>query len=260
MRRRTWDEIQGISQVPPGYQDQLNKNYSSLIPSYVHKSIYKLCDSDDLVYSEGPRIYYNDVYSYSDDSYHRDNYCMVPIKVPPMTLKSSAYNLNHSVVVSSIPKVSSIFGLEYDHTFLTSYSLADVVILAYPEYVHSLEHGCCRCNDNNMEVEPGGSYTGIEGPLDHMVSDVPAISDEYAYMWEDLWDMGTFHTSSGRGEVDESSSSSGISDGGVKVFLGRIKSPPTGPGGTVTVELITVSGSGGIKSTGKTVVVNIPAI
>lgn len=269
MRRRSHAEIQSSDQIPQvqvghDYYTLLTADYSSLIPSYEHVSITQVCstpESSSTIVDD--RIYYNGIYSYKDEpgDYHRDNYCIIPLAVPAMTLKinESGVNVPVSSVYDAIPKVSSMFNLKYDTTFLLDNSLA---YAAYSVFGVKYDHNRCVCNKDKLEnCYNDDTCQGLIAPIDLIIIQSIDISDEYAYIWEDLWDMSIIRIP-GRRRPDESSSSSGsesIVDAGHAVYLCKVDTPPTGNGGTAIVSIISVSGSGAVKAAGG-LSVNVPSI
>ena len=268
MKRRNFSQIQSKDQIPDtaDYAEERNKKYEYLTPTYIHESMCKECGADSSMPIKDQFIHINDIYKYDAAEYHRDNYCVIPVSIPSMSLNSTVYSLDQDVVSAGVPKISKMFGLEYDYTFIldiqaNGVGLSDIAVAASDEFAENIPKGSCKCRDKYEEdVCTGDKCYILESPLDHVVVDVPDISDEYAYIWEDIWDMSTISPHSGRYRrpKDESSSSSTQITAGA-VYLCKIVNPPTGNGGTATVEVISVSGSGAVK-TGQSIVVNVPAI
>ena len=276
MRRRSYDEIQTSEQIPEqGYDEYRYKDYSKLVPTYRHTSMKFNCNeiSDTGSYIEvesDPNIYYNNIYSYLDSSvYHRDNYCSIPINVPAMSLQADTFGLSVEVVQDNVPKVSKNLELDYDSSFLVpSNSLMRVVLLAADDTSEALIldmlNRSCECTGlykpNPCSSDECSSFIQ---PLDDIKTTIIAVSDEYAYSWPDLWDMSTLTTHSTKRykpPTQQSSSSSSVPPAPQgAVYLCKIDTPPTGNGGSATVSIISVSGSGAVK-VGGSIVVNVPSI
>ena len=254
MRRRSYEEIQTSDQIPKtGYSNLLDKDYASLVPSFKHVSVYSECGAGEYTEAETTGIVYNNKYKYtingpSLSDYHRDNYCMVPYTTPPMSLTGVVYPLDKTAIDNNIPRVSMMFDLEYDGSIMTggySLNLTRVVISAYPDYETIRSVGnYCVCDDksriiNIIDTDPNDL---LIGPIDSIQPLVSDVSDEYAYFWEDLWDMSVITTRK-KTPIDDSEDTGNTP----AVYLCRVVTPPSGSGGTATVEVISVSGSGAVQ-------------
>lgn len=300
MRRRKLHEIQSLNSIPMGCRGETVENskikfvprldedfgdelitsltmyFTNLVPTYTHKSIYVTCSdgtgSSDLIREEEytKKILYNDVYQYPGTEYHRDNYLMIPLSVPPMSLSSEVFDLDSSVLDKLIPNVSTDFDLTYDYTFFTDSSICNIVSLAEsPETVSLpgtfnfiLSGGRFGVSDDCEVVQCYRCYDNLIAPLDNVTIHVQNVSDEYAYVWEDVWDMSVINTFRGsrRPPKEESSSSSQPPAGTGAVYLCKIDQPPTGNGGNALVTVISVDGSGAVNVTGQSLTVNVPSI
>lgn len=280
MKRRSKSEIQSKIQVPEDSEYSEIKYEELLVPLYEHASVLSECsDSSDIISKD---IVYNSVYEYNGDlstGYHRDNYCIVPAVVPPMALTGTSYDLSYSYIKANIPRISTIFGLNYSPDILNSYvKLSSIVIGSYPDFTDILEASKCICLDvdipeysDSKEVHISEDQMPFDtnpseyqcGPLDNVTTISSDISDEYAYAWPELWDMSTIVPAIGGGgskpPPDDSSSSGGVAPAGTNVILCKVITPPTGSGGTAEVSAISVSGDGSVTP-GKTYVVNLPSI
>lgn len=264
MKRRSKSEIQSAEQVPnhSEYSVWVSYDYGRLVPSYLHDSIIVKCSDNERTYQSTVDIIYNDVYQYPGTSeYHRDNYLMVPLTVPPMALKAELYNLDDKKISEGVPKVSKLFDLEYDSTFLVTYKLAPVVCAAevIPEgdesgdFELTLSAGKYTCDESDSAGDPGPCYSCdiLQSPLDSITVPVQDVSDEYAYIWQDVWDMSVITIQKNKPTDDSEDTGSGPA-----VYLCRVVTPPSGSGGTATVEVISVSGSGAVQG-GAQMVVNV---
>lgn len=269
MKRRRKSEIQSAEQVPnhPEYSVWVSYDYGRLVPSYLHDSIIVKCYDSERTSQSTVDIIYNDVYQYPGNSeYHRDNYLMVPLTVPPMALKADLYNLDDKKVSDGVPKVSKLFSLEYDSTFLVTYKLAPVVCeaeiipdgSASGDFEITLSEGKYTCDESDSTGDPGPCYSCdiLQSPLDSITVPVQDVSDEYAYIWQDVWDMSTIKIVTPK-PGGSSSSSTPVTPGAV--YLCKVNTPPNGNGGTAIVEVISVDGSGNV-SVGASLAVNVPAI
>ena len=273
MKRRSYSEIQTNDQVPnvSEYSEYVNKDYSKLVPTYKHSSLRFTCSSsDNTIIDSDPNIYYNNVYDYLDTSiYHRDNYCLIPLYVPSMSLQALTYGLSHDVLQDSVPKISEKLNLDYDSSFLIpDNSLMLVALNAAPDpsraILLSILTRECQCiGYSKPNPCPDDTCSTFIQPLDSIDIMIVSISDEYAYTWPDLWDMSaltTYSRNRQRRPIDSDSSTSSSNATGPFVFLGKISGTSMGSGGTVSVSGIKVSGSGGISSGNGSAVVNVPII
>ena len=283
MKRRNLHEIQSPDSIPKTTRDSWDKDtatimadyFDNLVPSYEHKSIYVTCSdgtgTSDLIRKEEytKKILYNDVYQYPGTEYHRDNYLMIPLSVPSMSLSSEVFDLDSSVLAESIPNISTDFDLTYDYTFFADSSICNIVASAEsPEtaavpgtFNFILSCGRFSVSETCEVVQCYRCHDSLIAPLDNVTIHVQNVSDEYAYVWEDVWDMSVINTFRGsRRPIKEESSSSSqppVTPGAV--YLCRVNTPPNGNGGTAIVEVISVDGSGNV-SVGASLAVNVPAI
>lgn len=269
MRRRNTSEIQ------VAYTSSDKVKYDLLIPKY-------------------PRIEHNDTYNtieankgnINDDSYDRDNYYIIPYKVPPMTFNGISYALSWGNLGKTIPTVSIARDVNYDKDIWTVddkssinlwvdgfYSFSAVVLDAYQAFENILNASLYECtgDDPDKTCVRNTGYPDYNnrpseyqcGPLDKVDTGYMGIADAFSYAWSDAWDMNLSYSLVKYGNAtrkDDSSSSSSSSEppaGGA--LLCRVVDPPSSAGGTATVVVISVNSEGGIKE-GRSLVVNVPAI
>ena len=253
---------------------------SEHVPSYVHSSVVTYCNNSNSNTEDTvnlPDIIYNAKYEYSStgetsldkDKYSRDNYCIIPLIVPSMTLDNESATVEKpDDLMKLLPKPSTKFGYNYNYKILTDGSLLlDTAVVLSGVSVNSeriidifnLDKCSCDCTSSDYSDVCSTVDERLFGPIDSVFIPLKNISDEYAVNWPSTWDMDTVYPS-GRGPKkpdDSSSSVPPVSTGAV--FLCRIDVPPTGNGGTATVSVISVSGSGAVKP-GQTLTVNVPSI
>lgn len=228
------------------------------VPSYEHSVIF--CDSGEGVSTD---IIYNSLYSVygsgvHNGSYDRDNYCVIPLTVPSMSLNKSTPYIPKSI--GDIPSISSMLDLEYDYTILTDNTL-DLISIVGGDITSMLNNlDFCVCTTGGSVHK--GTIMSM-APLDSLTTMISVASDEYAYTWEDTWDMATlptFSPSRNRNKKPGSSSSSSSSSVSVvminAVYLGTVSDPGPGIGGISIVSVNSVGGTGG----GGNYPVNFPAI
>lgn len=265
MKRRSFSQIQSKDQIPntKDYAEERNKKYEYLTPTYIHESMCKECGAGSAISIKDQFIHINDIYKYDAAEYHRDNYCVIPVFIPSMSLNSTVYSLDPDVVSANVPKISKMFGLEYDYTFIldiqaNGIGLSDIAVAASDEFAKNIPKGVCKCRDKYEEdVCTGDKCYILESPLDHVVVDVPDISDEYAYVWPDMWDMSTINTHNSRRRGDDESSSSGELLPGNTVHLCKLVDGTQGTGGNAIV--LSVNGKGAVSPNG-TITVNLISI
>lgn len=249
---------------------------SEHVPSYVHLSIVTNCINNIKHTVELSDIIYNAEYTYSSSGepsligYSRDNYCIIPLIVPSMTLNNESVTVgNPQDLMNLLPKPSTKFGYNYNYKILTDDSLLlDTAVVLSNVSVNSehiidifnLDKCSCNCTSGDYSDVCSSGDSILFGPVDSVFVPLENISDEYAVNWPSTWDMDTVY-SSGRipKKKQDSSSSSGPPISAGTVFLCRIDVPPTGNGGTATVSVISVSGSGAVQP-GQSLTVNVPAI
>lgn len=249
---------------------------STHVPSYVHSSTVTDCSEDTEYIVKLPDIIYNAEYKYLDtgepslEDYSRDNYCIIPLIVPSMTLDNESVTVgNPQALMGLLPKPSTKFGYNYNHEILTDGSLLlDTAVVLSAVSVKSeriidifnLDKCSCECTSGDYSDVCSIVNDKLFGPIDSVFIPLKNISDEYAVNWPSTWDMDTVY-SSGRSPKKPGDSSSSLVPpvSGGAVFLCRIDVPPTGNGGTATVSVISVSGSGAVQ-TGQTLTVNVPSI
>jgi hypothetical protein len=273
MRRRSTSEIQ-VDYDRDIYNPEDTTNYDLLIPKY-------------------PEIEHNDTYnstaandSISDGiNYNRDNYYIIPYKVPPMTFIGAAYPLSWDALHEKIPTVSIARNTNYDkniwpvndsspaNLWVGDYkSFSSVVIAAYPFFTNVLNASLYVCNSSDDGSTGCVRNTGYPdyinhpnvyqcGPLDKISNGYLGISEAFGYAWSDSWDMNLVVSpvKYGNTTITEDSSSSSSDNGGCNVYLCKISSPPSGAGGAATVTVITVDGSGNVNN-GRSIIANFPAI
>lgn len=249
---------------------------SEQVPSYVHESIVTYCKDDTEHTVELPYIIYNAKYIYSDtgvpslDDYSRDNYCIIPLIVPSMTLDNESVTVgNPQALMYLLPKPSTKFGYNYNHEILTDGSLLLDTAVALSGVsvnlediidIFNLDKCSCECTSGDYSDVCSVVNDKLFGPIDSVFIPLKNISDEYAVNWPSTWDMDTVYSSGRSPKKPEDSSSSSVPPVSAgSVFLCRIDVPPTGNGGTATVSVISVSGSGAVQ-TGQTLTVNVPSI
>lgn len=271
MKRRTLSEIQTARQIPPGQADP-SINYDLLVPVYTDMTMNDIYDTEA---SNGQSFDY-----YNTNAYSRDNYCVIPYKVPPMTFTGHTYDLDENILTRAVPNISTTRGVEYDRSIWLSDtysglwvdgypSFSVIVCSAYPSFIDILNSSLCSCVDE----DDTGCYhiTGYPdyknhpekyqcGPLDKIDVGYIGISDAFAYAWSDSWDMGIVnninkYTTSKRPPDDSSSSGSESDD--CDVFICTISGSVAGSGGSVTVERLLVGSNGETEPAG-TITVNIP--
>lgn len=251
MRRRTKSEIQVAPSPDP------TPKYLLLIP----------------VYKNTP---YNYIYDATSDGsvYDRNNYCIIPYKVPPMMFDGTVYDIDLKAVQSIVPPISTMRDLNYDHDIWDSagISFSSVVLSVFLGFVDIINSSMCMCEGGESCIHITG-YPDYKnhpekyqcGPLDKLDLGYMGISDAFANAWADAWDVSLINRpikygSSKRSKKDESSSSSSSTVGpGGAAWLCKIETPPSGNGGTAVVSGISVDGSGAVKTSGS-MVVNVPAI
>lgn len=276
MRRRSTSEIQvDYDRTISDLQD--NTDYDLLIPKYTdikHNDTYDSIGANTKI-SEG-------------DNYNRDNYYIIPYKVPPMTFIGAAYPISWSELRSKIPTVSISRNTNYDKNIWSVNdsaptnlwvpgfdSFSSVVCGSYTFFKDVLNASLYVCTSNDDGVTVCTRNTGYPdyinhpnvyqcGPLDKISQGYLGISEAFGYAWSDSWDMNLVVSPVKFGNTtitDDSSSSSSSSDstGACNVYLCRIDSPPSGKGGAANVTIITVDGSGN-TSDGQSIIVNFPAI
>lgn len=244
MKRRSTTEIQKASDVP----------------SYKHIS-------DTECYPEGESrdcadILYNNIYnvyvgvdqtSVNSSNYHRDNYCVIPLNVTPMALKTESTYIPDSIYTEHIPSISSWKNFEYNHNMLVADKLALLKILG-ATFISEVILGMNFCECNNGPVHKDSSFIY---PIDSLVTTITSISDEYANNWDTNWDMETIRTVGAHKSKESSSSEGEGPTGAATVYLCTIAAPSSGSGG---VSIVTVNGSGGVDTVGVIAGVNFPSI
>lgn len=281
MRRRHKSEIQAPVQAANDRDyDMLVQNYPDIDKNY------------DLLIPKYPNIEYNDKYnsvranqSISTSNYDRDNYYIIPYKVPPMTFTGKAYPLDWSSMYSVVPRVSISRGVNYNKDIWTddgtsnlwvnaTYdTFSSIVLRAYPGFEGVLNASMYVCTSEDGEdvcIRNTGYPDYINnpsiyqcGPIDTVDTGYLGISDAFAYAWSDSWDINLVARPvkySKKTKKDESGSS-GSQGGGVGggALLCKIVSAPSSAGGTATVQVISVNAAGGV-SAGSSMTVNVPAI
>lgn len=259
MVRRTTEEIQTKDNIPQSAVSFLSKTYP-FVPSLVQPWADEGCPNTGEGVSSGfsVKLHHNTIREYSgpftDHSpytrYHRDNYSLIPTRIPPMSFSSISFSLDDYLVVTLVDRVSTNFNIKYDRTYLNnlSRSFASVVITA------SEEGSSDGINFNDYMLYPTCyDITSELSPLDILLAPRYDISDEYAYMWEDVWDMVTVR---GNTTPTNKTTTTGLK---TDVALCQIVTPPSGNGGTAIVRVISVSGSGAV-SPGASIAVNVPSI
>jgi hypothetical protein len=280
VKRRSKNEICTIAGLPPGLGEAELNVYQDrdalLIPSYAHKSVIdcssgaKLADSK-ITTDINIDIVYNSQYSYDGTKYHRDNYCMIPYKVPPMMLEGTVYALSESVLASKSPNISTLPNLVYDQTIWTQTNpiqFTTIVVKAYSEFADILNAGVCT-EKNCSHIKGLYDYKNHPelyqcGPLDSVIVDYFDIANEYQMGWSSMWDMGVVNNifkygkgGGGGGKDDDDESSELLAS---YVYLGVIKTAPSGSGGTAIVTGVRVGSTGAVYETGPTFSVNLPSL
>ena len=275
MRRRNLSEVQVAPSGP--ISADLDYNFGLLIPEY-------------------PEIDINDTYntisanrSPSEANYSRDNYNIIPYKVPPMMFDGKVYNLDMNSLYNYIPTVGRSRYINFDKNIWTSESLvygvnfwvnanyttfSAITLTAFPGFVDILNASMVECTDTGDQrtCYRNTGYPDYKnnpdryqcGPLDKVDTGYLGISEAFAYAWSDSWDINLMNRPvkySKKIKKDESSSSGSESSGGTGggALLCRIVSAPSSAGGTASVEVISVNAAGGI-SAGSSIVVNVPSI
>lgn len=293
MRRRSKKEICTIAGLPPNLNETELKVYQQrdalLIPSYAHKSVIDCFSDAQLAEGEtesAPEtkttidIVYNSQYSYNGDNhqldnYHRDNYCMIPYKVPPMMLEGTAYALSEAVLASESPNISELAYLVYDQTIWTQETpeetpiqFTTIVVNAYKEFADILNAGVCT-EKNCSHIKGLYDYKNHPelyqcGPLDSVIVDYFDVADDYQMGWSDMWDMGVVNNifkygkggGGGGGKDDEDDDTFA----GSLIFLCTIDATGPGTTGGTSVSGVRVDSNGSVWQTGPSFVVNLPQL
>lgn len=278
MKRRSKNEICTIVGLPQNLETELDvyqKREDLLIPSYTHKSVIDCSSGTQLAEKEVTTedtidIVYNSQYSYDGAKHHRDNYCMIPYKVPPMMLEGTTYALSESVLANESPNISELADLVYDQTIWTQKNpiqFTTIVVNAYSAFDAILNTGVCT-ETNCSHIKGLYDYKNHPelyqcGPLDSVIVDYFDVADDYQMGWSSMWDMGVVNNifkygkGGGRGGKDDDETTDIL---GSFVYLGVIKTAPSGTGGTATVTGVRVGSTGAVYETGPTFSVNLPSL
>lgn len=224
------------------------------VPSYKHTPVSACGDpgSDKVV-----DILYNSMYSANGlYKYHRNNYCVLPLSVPSLSLNKTKPFIPKSV--GTPPSISSNIDIEYDYHILVT-NMLDLMGIVGSDLTDKINRlDACGCIGNGPTHE---STDESMAPLDSLTTIINNISDEYAYNWEDNWDMATLPTFSPRRSKKPGQSSSSSSTSCVMinaVYLGKVLSPSVGAGG---ISIVSINDHGGDDgSGGSSYPVNFPAI
>ena len=245
MRRNTKDNIQ-VS-YPLADENKDNSNYDLLIPKYEpikHNGIY-----DTVSANEG---------TFTVDTYDRDNYNIIPYKVPPMMFTGTSYPLDWKILYDTIPTISRARGVDYDRNIWltdkgsqdtasnlwvtlpgdgTYNTFSSIVLASYSSFKSILNASLDPC-ESKVASSDCGRTTGYPdyknypdtyqcGPLDKVDTGYLGIADAFAYAWSENWDMSLVNRSVKYGNTisirdDSSSSSSSSSAPGSNIRVCKI--------------------------------------
>ena len=239
------------------------------VPSYIHTSKSE-CIADessssddgtvDILYNNIYKIYGTDgQYAVSAENYDRDNYCVVPLTVPSLSLNQSTPFIPKDIT-KPVTRVSTWMDIEYDYNILINKDQdknLNLVGMVGSELTYILNNlNACTCSDGPTHENTYPELT----PLDSINTFISDVSDEYAYSWDQNWDMTTINTISRPRVKKQQSSSSDIIESTLiaPVYLGTVSASPGGAGGIIIVHIDAQGNTQGAN--GGYIAVNFPKI